>query len=103
MHATRGNRDRGALNLGCPTSHITKYVYSGWDVDEAREEKRFAIVQRFKFGEFLEVLLDQIGELPQKAPTLRRRHVGPRARFESPACRRDGLINVSAIAFRDVR
>ena len=58
-----------------------------------------AVVEGFQLRELFQVLLHQVGQLPDEAAALGGGHVGPRAAFKRLARGLDGAIDVFAIAF----
>lgn len=99
----RRKRNGCAFDFRGPASHITKYVHYGRDINDAREEERLTVIQGLEFCEFLVVLLDQIGQFPQKTPALCRRHLRPQPGFKCLSCCGHSFVNVSAIALRHLR
>ena len=66
-----------AVNLGRPARVVAQDVDHHRHIDVARFEDRLAVVERLEFGEFVDVLLDQIGKLPDQASALAGRHLAP--------------------------
>ncbi len=66
-----------AMNLGRPARVVAQNVDHHRHVDVARFENRFAVVERFQLGKFVDVLLDQIGQTPDQTPALAGRHFAP--------------------------
>ena len=69
-------------------------------VGDARHRERLPVVERLELRELLGVLLDQVGELPDAAPTLGRRHAAPRSALEGLPRRLDGAIDVFGLTRR---
>ena len=64
--------------------------------------KRLAIVEAFDVAELLGMLLEQIGELPDEATALGCGHPAPRPVIKRLASGLHRLIDIFAIAFRDL-
>ena len=58
------------MNLGREASVVAQDVDDHRHIDVAGLEDRLAVVEGFKFGELVEILLDQVSELPNEAATL---------------------------------
>ncbi len=66
----------------------------------AADPYRLALVERLELGELVDVLLDEVGHLPQQPRPLRRHHVAPGSGLEGAPRRRDCAIDVDRIAGR---
>ena len=74
-------------------------------IDVARFEDRLAVVECFEFGKFIDMLLDQIGELPEQAAALTGRKLAPCAVaiFKREACCKYRAIDVRRRRLGDLR
>src|SRR5262249_27349045 len=74
-------------------------------VDVARLEDGFPVVERLQLRELVDVLLHQVGELPDQTPALAGAHLAPRALgiVEGLARRRDRLVDLGRSGLRDLR
>ena len=93
-----GNRNGVAFNLGRPARHVAEQVHGQRHVRHPRDFQRLAVVEHFQFGKFLQVLLQQIAQLPDQASALGGRHLRPGTGFERGASRLDGAVDVFAIS-----
>ena len=100
-----GNRERNgvAFDLRGPSRHIAEEVHGERDVGGLGDVQRFAVVETFDVAELLGMLFEQIGEFPDEASALGRGHAAPGAVVKGIARGLYRLINVFAIAFRDLR
>src|SRR6185369_1961699 len=88
-----------ALDLGGPSGHVAEEIDGERDVGGTRDGERFAVVERFELREFFEVLLEQIGELPNELASFGGRHAAPGTFIEGIARGGNGEVDVSSIAF----
>ena len=88
-HRARGvghrQRDRVALDLGGPAGHVVEQLGGQRHVDRAGDADRLAVVEGLQLGELLQVLDDQVAELPDQPPPLGRRSSPATARSRTPA------------------
>ena len=91
-----------ALDLGRPSSHVAEHVDSQRNVRSLGDVKRLAVIQAFDVTELLGVLFEQVSEFPDEAAALGCRHPVPGAVFKRIAGGLHRLINVLAIAFRNL-
>ncbi len=97
-----GKRDGVAFNLGGPARHVAEQIDSQGNVGHAGDGQRLAVVQALQLRELLQMLLDQVGELPDQAAAIGSGHLRPRAAVESLARCLHGAIDVFTIAFGDL-
>ena len=97
-----GNWKRVAVNFGRPPRHVAEQVDGERNVGHACDSERFAIVQGFEPGKLLQILLQQIGQLPNCPPAIGRRHSAPRPGLKGRARRLDRTVDVSLITGRDL-
>ena len=90
------------FDLGRPARHVADEFGGRADVDHLGEHQHLADVQRFELRQFVEVLLDQIGEPQQHALAVGGARVRPLA-FERLARRLDRAVDVFAPSFGDAR
>ena len=100
--AGEGERERGSGDFGGPAGHVAEHIDGEGDIGDAGDGKRLAVVERFEFGEFLEVLLEQVAELPHQAAALGGLHAGPRAVVEGGAGGADGAVDVLGLSLGNV-
>ncbi|BEU78679.1 hypothetical protein EAG21025_19920 [Enterobacter asburiae] len=81
-------------NFGGQPGGIAHPVQGAADFKHAGNIDGFALFQRFKLGQLLAVLLDQIGEMKQDPLALRRQFSGPAAGDKRAPAGHDGTINV---------
>ena len=62
--------DRFAVDLGRRARVVAQNVDHHRHIDVARFEDGLAVVERFQLGKFVDVLFDQVGELPDEASAL---------------------------------
>ncbi len=68
---------RLAVNFRRQAGVVTEDVHHHRHVDVLGLEDRFAVVERLEFGEFVDVLLNQISQPPQQASALAGGHLAP--------------------------
>ena len=95
-----GNADWDGVpfDLGGPTCHVMKEVGRKRNIRHARDSARFAIIERFDFGEFIRVLEDQIANPPDEFAAFACRQAAPRAGFESAAGGGNRAVDVFFVA-----
>ena len=96
-------RDGRAGNLGGPAAHIAEHVDGERHVRHAGDGNGLAVVDRLDLGEFLAVLFDQFGELPQQFAALGGRHLAPGTFIEGASGRLDGTVDILRVGFGDLR
>jgi hypothetical protein len=101
--ARHRDRERRALDLRRPARHVAEDVDRERHVGGARHDLRLAVVEALELRELVGVRLEEVGELPEQAAAVRRRHRRPRAGIERAARGAHGALHVLAIAFRDLR
>ena len=91
-----GEREREgrAGDLGRPAGHVAEHVDGERDVGGAGDGDGLAVVEGFELGEFVEVLLEQVTELPDEAAAFGGLHAGPGAVVEGFAGGADGAVDV---------
>src|SRR5581483_3033748 len=72
--------DRLAVDFRRPTRVIPQDIDDHRHIHISRLEYRLAVVEGLQLGQFVDILLDQIGQLPDQAPALTGRHLAPGAR-----------------------
>src|SRR5262249_793537 len=92
------DRYGAALDLVGPAGVVAKGVDDTLDV-AARVADGLAAVERLQFGQFLRVLLDEVGEDEHEAPGVGGVHLRPGAALEGLAGGLDGAIDVLGGAF----
>ena len=92
-----------AVQLRCPARHVAQHVDRIGNVDHGRHAHRLAVVDRFEFGEFRGVRLDQVREPVEDALALVGRKIRPAAVIESGPRRGDGTVHVGAGRVHDAR
>ena len=101
LRAVRGDGDGVAFDLGGPAGHVAEHVHGAGHVGDARDGEGLAIVERFELREFVGVLFDEVGELPDEPAAFGGSHLRPRAAIEGRAGGVDGAIDVLFLAFGD--
>ena len=91
-----------ALDLGRPSRHVAEQIDRERNVGGLGNVERLAVVETFDVAELLGMLLEQIGEFPDQAAALGCGHPAPGAVVKGFASGLHGLIDVFAIAFRDL-
>ena len=88
--------DGFAVNLRGQSRVVAQDVDHHRHIDVARFENRLAVVEGFQFGEFVDILLDQIGKFPDQASALAGGELAPGAVaiFERPARGVDGAVDI---------
>ena len=96
LHArwSGGHVEGGAFDLGRPARHVPEVFTRTGNVDDAGHEPGLAVVETLEFTEFVEVGIDQIGQLPQQVLPERGLGAGPLRRLECRAGRLHGTIDV---------
>ena len=64
------DRYRVAFDLGGPPGHVPKQVDCQRDVGRAGDRHGLAVVERFKLCELFQMLVEQVGQLPNQPATL---------------------------------
>ena len=59
-------RDGGAHGLGGPAGHVAKQVYGEGDIGYACDGDGLAVIEGFKLGKLIGVLLQQISQTPDE-------------------------------------
>ncbi len=90
------------MNLVGPARVVTVAGDAQRQVRVARVVDRFAVVERLKSGQLVDVLFDQVGQPVQKLTALCGRHLGPRATFKRPPRGLDGFVDVSLVGLGHV-
>ena len=88
-----------AFDLGRPAGHVMEQVGGERHVRHARDRARFAVIQRFDFGEFIRVFEDEVADAPDEFAAFAGRHATPRAGFESAASGGNGALDIFLVAF----
>src|SRR5579872_633901 len=73
------------------------------NIDDARKEKRLAVIKSFQLREFVAMLIDQLGDFPDNAGAVCGQHLRPRTFFKSLARGLHGAVNVGFIASGNLR
>ena len=94
VHVGRGDGEHAALDLRRPAGEVADVRGRPAHVDEAREARRLAIVERLDLGELLVVRFDRVGERHHQPLTPGRGHRGPRTVGEGGARGGDGTVDV---------
>ncbi|SEK09162.1 hypothetical protein SAMN05216550_117123 [Paraburkholderia tropica] len=114
-HATRGGVvaharrkrereiDRAAFDLGRPARHVTQPLHAAAHFQHFRKAQQFALIERFERGEFVAVLLDEIGELEQQTLACGGRQASPRIGFEGAARGAHGCVDVGVAGVGNLR
>ena len=77
-----GDVDGVAFDLRRPTRHVVEKVGGQWDVGDLGDAEWLAVVERLKLGELVDVLEDEVADLPDNPSTFGRRHARPGAILE---------------------
>ena len=102
IFAGQRQRQRRTGDLGRPTAHVAEHVDRQRQIGDARHRIGLAVVDRFKLGQFLQVALDQIGDAPQHAATLRRADPRPAPFVECAAGSGNRAIDICLVGLRHV-
>ena len=89
-----GYVEGAAFDLGRPTGHVAEVAGGERNVDGFGDGRRFAVVERFDFGQCAGIGFDQVGQAQQQTLTLVGAHLRPARCFESLAGGFDGAVNV---------
>ena len=100
--AGKRERQRRSADLGGPAGHVAEHVDGERHVGSAGDGDGLAVVERFEFGKLVEVLLEQVGELPDEAAALGGLHAGPGAVVEGGARGADGAVDVFCFGLGDM-
>ncbi len=95
-------RERVAGDFGGPSGHVAEHVDGERHVGGAGDGDGLAVVERLEFGEFVEVLFEQVAELPDEAAALGGLHAGPGAVVEGVAGGADGAVDVFRLGLGNV-
>src|SRR5207247_10199494 len=90
--------ERLAVDLRRPAGEIAEDLGGERDLDLARIEERLARAQALELRHLVEVLLDQIAQLPHEAAALVGAHARPRALVKGLAGRGDRRVDVALVA-----
>ena len=90
------------LILVAQPRHVAEVVTGAGHVDDARHELGLAVVDALELGELIGVLVDQLGQAPHQAFTLRGQHVRPGPGLERRAGRSHSAIHVLGISIGDL-
>ena len=102
-HVGHRDVDRVALDLGGPAGHVLEHVRRQGHVRDLRDGIRLAVVERLELGKLVEVLVDQVTDLPDEASALGRRHLAPWAVVECRARGPDSPVDVLGASLGDAR
>ena len=91
-----------AGHLGGPAAHVAEHVRGQGHVGDAGDGDGLAVVDRLELGEFLQILVDQLGQLPHQLAALGAGHARPRTFVEGAARRRDGTVDVLLVGLGDL-
>jgi len=91
------------VDLGRPPRVVAEDLRGERDLDLAGVEERLAGVEALEPGHLVQVLHDEVAELPHDPPALGGAHARPRARVERLAGRRDGEVDVALVALSHLR
>ena len=93
-----------AVDLGCPSGVVAQNIDHHGHIHVARFEDRLAVVQRLQFGEFVDMVFDQVGQPPDQAAPFAGRHLAPGSApiFESFAGGPHGVVHVLRTGFNDL-
>ena len=96
------SRDRRSFDLGGTASVITKEIRDHHAADVLRQGCGQTVIEDLEFAQLLEVLLHEIGDLPQHGAALRRRESRPWA-LEGRARRAHGSVDFRGTTGRTAR
>ena len=89
-----------ALELGGPSGHVVEQIGRQRHVGSARDADGLTIIQGLQLRQLLQVLVDEITQLPDQATALRRGHVRPRPALKGPAGGLNGTVDIFLVALR---
>ncbi len=102
-HVGDRDRDGRTFNFRGPSGHVAEKVHGKRHVSNARHREGLAVIECLKLSEFLEMLFQEVSQLPYEPTTVRRLHTWPGATFKSLTRSFDGLVYVFPVAFGHTR
>src|ERR1019366_3917169 len=99
---TTGKRNGVAFDLCCPSRHVAEQINRQRHIGNTRDRQRLAVIEALQLCELLRTRFEQVGQFPDQAPPLGRRHVGPCIALERLARGLHRAVNVLAIALGDL-